>query len=79
MFHFLHTLFIGPNLDPLVFSVCGGKTLLAVGRSMWVEDSDIKIGPLIAPTPETIGSDVQPGTILHYSRGTSEGFTRDWL
>ena len=78
MFYFSHMLLIGPNLDPLMFSVSGGEALLAVG-SVWVEDSDIKIGPLVACTPETTGSDVQLGTILHYSRGTSEGFTRDWL
>ena len=33
---FPHTLFIGPNLDPLVFSVRGGEALLAVGRGVWV-------------------------------------------
>ena len=79
MFYFTHPLFVGPDLDPLVFSVRTSEALLTVGWGMRVEDSNIKICLFEAATPETIGSNIQPSTILGYCRGTSEGFIGDWL
>ena len=64
VFHFPYALFIGPDLDPLLFFISGCKALLAFGRSQWVEDSHIEVGPFITTTPEAICSNVQPGSIL---------------
>ena len=79
MFHLSHTLLVGPDLNPLLPSVRGGKALLAVGGGMRVENSDIVVSPFIATPPESIHSNVESSSVLSDCRGTSEGFSCDWL
>ena len=79
VFHFTYSLFIGPDLDSLVNLVLGGEVLLAVGESMRVEYSNIKLSPFKRTTSKAIGGNVQPGTIGSDCRGTSEGFNSDEL
>ena len=55
--------------------VRGGEALLAVGGSMKVEYSNIKVSPFKRTTPKAISGNVQAGTIGSDCRGTSEGFT----
>ena len=42
MFHFSNSLFVGPDLDPLMLFVRGSKALLAIGGSYWAENSHIE-------------------------------------
>ena len=62
MFYFAHMLFISPDLDPLMSSVCGGEALLSVRCSRGLKIIMSKyIGPFITATPKAIGSNIQPG------------------
>lgn len=81
MFYFSHTLFVGPDLEPLMSFIRGGEALLSVRWSMGVEDFDIKISTLITATPKAIGGNIQPGTVPRFLRrlGSIEGFTCDRL
>ena len=75
----MHTLFIIPDDDPLVSSVCGDKALLSVGCSMGIKDFDVDISPFITATPKAVGGNIQPGPISCYCRGSAEDFTCDRL
>ena len=79
MFHIAYSLFIGPDIESLVSLVRGGEALLAVGGSMKVEYSNIKVSLFKLTTPTSIGGNVQPVAIGSDCRGTSEIFTSDEL
>ena len=64
--YFTNSLLVGPFLALLMFPICSGKGWLVVGGSIWVEDANIKEGTIVSASPETIGSNVKPGTIFSY-------------
>ena len=63
VFHLAHSLFVGPVLESLMSLVRGGEALLAVGGSMRVEDSNIKVSPFKRNAPKAIGGNVQPQVV----------------
>ena len=52
---------------------------MAVWRSEWVKNPNIKKCSFKSTSPKAIGHYVQPGTILCVYSGCIKGFTCDWL
>ena len=79
MLYFSDSMLVGTLLQRLLLAVAGRQARPSMGRRMWVEDSDVKIGFFEPASPKTVGSNVKTSAILSIGSGTCEDFPSDWL